>query len=355
MAQADAMCQGAAIIGAGGIARQHIAALKAASVESVHVCDLSSAVAEMTAERDGLAGWHTDHRAMLDQVRPSVVHVTTPPGTHHDLAMDAVEVGANVIVEKPVTDSVDQWRQLRQRAESVGVWVMEDHNYRFNRPVQRVLAMAERGDLGEVRHVEVTFCLDVFNEDMPYGDPNLPHPTVSMPGGAIADFLTHMAYLAWLFAGRHRKVDSHWAKLATHPSPVDEMRALIEGERATAALNFSSHSQPDGFWLRVYGSKATARINLFESRLTIDRIRSSQPPLTHLGNGLAEAGGVAMASLRSLWGKLGQNPGAYAGLWSLIGQAYQAAAHGTPPPISHDEVEQVHQLVSDLSAKAPAA
>ena len=58
----------AALIGAGQIARQHLACLKTLpGVELAAVCDLSPATAEAAAERYGIPAWFTDYRAMLDK------------------------------------------------------------------------------------------------------------------------------------------------------------------------------------------------------------------------------------------------------------------------------------------------
>jgi predicted dehydrogenase len=57
----------AALIGAGQIARQHLACLKVLpGAEVTAVCDLSPATAEAAAERFGIDAWFTDHRAMLE-------------------------------------------------------------------------------------------------------------------------------------------------------------------------------------------------------------------------------------------------------------------------------------------------
>ena len=96
----------AALIGAGLIAQQHLGCLRSLrEIALVGVCDLSRAMAESAAERFGVDAWFTDHHAMLERVRPDVVHITTPPQSHFKLAMDALAAGAHVIVEKPITVS----------------------------------------------------------------------------------------------------------------------------------------------------------------------------------------------------------------------------------------------------------
>ena len=68
--------------------------------------------------------------------------------------------------------------------------------------------------------------------------------------------------------------------------------------------------------------------NLFETRLTIDRVRAGPKPLTPLFNGLHEARDVRRGALGSLVRKLSGGPGAYEGLWDLITKTYQALGSG---------------------------
>ena len=120
----------AALIGTGQIARQHLSCLsELPEVEVVGVCDLSPALAESTAERFGIPAWYTDHRRLLDEVRPDVVHVTTPPTSHFPLAMAALDAGAHVIVEKPATVTRAELETLIGHASERGRVLVEDYNY----------------------------------------------------------------------------------------------------------------------------------------------------------------------------------------------------------------------------------
>jgi predicted dehydrogenase len=152
----------AALVGAGAIARQHLACLGGLPGVTVEgVCDLSPAIAEATAERHGVPRWFTDHRRMLEELRPDVVHVTTPPTSHFRLAMDALEAGAHVVVEKPVTPTLAELEALAARAAERGRALVEDHNYVFNSAPQEILRRIATGELGAVVHVEVLICLDI--------------------------------------------------------------------------------------------------------------------------------------------------------------------------------------------------
>ena len=146
----------AALIGAGQIARQHLACLKTLpSVELTAICDLSPATAEAAAERYGVRAWFTDHRLMLEKVRPEVVHITTPPTSHFQLAMDSFDAGAHVIVEKPATTTFEELETLVRRAQEAGRHLAEDYNYVFNQAPQEILRGIDSGEFGAVAHVEV--------------------------------------------------------------------------------------------------------------------------------------------------------------------------------------------------------
>src|SRR5262249_30082109 len=122
-----------ALIGAGQIARQHLGCLRnLQGVEVVAVSDVAPSAAECAAERYRIPSWFTDHRRMLRASRPDVVHVTTPPTSHHRLAMDSLDAGAHVIVEKPATATFEEIDGLVRRARAKGRALIEDYNYLFN-------------------------------------------------------------------------------------------------------------------------------------------------------------------------------------------------------------------------------
>jgi len=118
-----------AIVGAGRIARQHIACLKTIpGVEIAAVCDLSPVRAEYMAETFEVAHAYADVAAMLAEIEPRVVHVTTPPASHFQIAGDALRAGAHVIVEKPICLAYADFVALRElAAEFHAFYTSRDH------------------------------------------------------------------------------------------------------------------------------------------------------------------------------------------------------------------------------------
>src|SRR3954451_7506033 len=181
----------AAVVGVGAVAKQHLACLsQLAGVEVAGVCDLSPAVAESAAGRFGVPAWFTDHRAMLSELSPDVVHVATPPGSHYAIATDVLAAASHAIVEKPIVADAGRLEPLLAEAERRGRIVVEDYNYVFNPQIREMRRLLSSGELGTLTHVEVDLAVDIR-------EGNGPLPTADMPGGVVADFLPHLAALAY--------------------------------------------------------------------------------------------------------------------------------------------------------------
>ena len=318
------------------------------------VADLSPVAARVTADRFGISRWSSDYEGLLQGFRPDVVHVTTPPEAHAELARLALAAGAHVIVEKPLTTSVDESLQLLDLATRSNLHLVEDYNYIFNAPVQRALREMGSGELGSVVHVEINVSHDLVSAGSPYRDPGATNPYRHMRGGPVADFLPHLASLAYSFIGPHDKVETMWLKRdATHSLPADEFRALVLGGDATAEVSYSAHSRPEGFFLTVHGTKMRARLNLYEPTVSLERVRAMPGPLVPLVNGLAASWSTAAGSVVGLGSKLSGGPAAYGGLWNLLGLVYSALAQGHDLPITIDDVRNVNLLIADLVEDAP--
>jgi predicted dehydrogenase len=317
-------------------------------VEIVAVCDRSKILAEVAASRFGARAWYDDHRRMLKELHPHVVHVTTPASSHATIAVDALNAGAHVIVEKPLATTRGAANNLLVQAEAAGRLLVEDYNYLFNSPVRRLREWRNSGELGQVVHVEILLSLDITS-DGTFVDPNLPHPALVEPGGAIMDFLPHLASLAHAFIGPHRSVSSLWQKRdASSLLPNDEFRALINGQQGTASLVFSAHAQPDVFLVRVIAERMRATAGLFTPQLIVERVRAMPRPLVTAINSLVESSEAAKSAFNGLWTKISGGPGSYEGLWELLRRVYAAAASDGDPPLPRQTIAEVNALVWDI-------
>src|SRR5262249_28967551 len=149
------------------------------------VCDLSPARAEATAERFGISKWGTDYEQLLAEVKPDLVHITTPPAAHFPIAKTCLEAGFNVLCEKPNTIEYEQFTALKELAVKSGRVFMENQNFRFHSSVQRISEYVSSGQLGDVIDVQIVVALNIYRKDSPYIDRNVPHFGATLRGGVV--------------------------------------------------------------------------------------------------------------------------------------------------------------------------
>ena len=330
----------AAVVGLGHIAQQHLAAVQQIPhARVVAVCDRSPATAEATAGRFRIDHWYDDFATMLSEIRPSVVHVTTPPASHAFLTAAALDAGAHVIVEKPAAATVAEVDAMLDQAHCQNRHLIEDYNYVFNPEVQELIRLINSGDFGTVAHVDLFLCVDMA--DVEGGAANDENCLVN-------DFLPHFASLATFLAGTPLAVHTQW------PSPID-FRAMVETDRATVSMGFCPHAQPNAFWLRVYGSKMQMSLNLFEPHSLLRQQYSGPAPLTPLWNGFADARSARRSAWRGLRRKLKGGAGPYEGLWALVAKSYDAFDSQSATPVTPDDIRIVNRFVKQLASKESIA
>jgi predicted dehydrogenase len=339
------------LIGCGAIAREHLIALaELGTVEVAAVCDLSPARAEAAAERFGVAKWYTNYQNLLAEIRPDLVHITTPPSSHFSITRDCLAAGLNVLCEKPLTVEYSEFATLKELAVKNGCLLMENQQFRFHSSVQRIHQLVNSGLLGDILELQICISLNVMGARSPYIDRNAPHFSLALRGGVIGDFLPHIAYLAYIFTGPVNDVRTVWTKHNQDaPLPSDEFRGLIKGERATAYVSFSGNAQPNAFLVRVAGTQMRVEANLFEPpRVTAKRVRPGEPVLATLVDGIVESRDVLWGTVAGFCRKLA-GTSSYDGMREFIARAYRALEERQPQPVSLEEINEVALLVDRLT------
>src|SRR5689334_6153060 len=103
----------AAIVGCGKIADAHAEAiLRTGDCEIVGVCDREPLMARQLCQRFPIKTYFDDLSELLREARPDVVHITTPPASHFELARRCLEHGSHVYIEKPFTLDLEEAARL---------------------------------------------------------------------------------------------------------------------------------------------------------------------------------------------------------------------------------------------------
>jgi predicted dehydrogenase len=151
------------VIGAGWWATSyHLPALVAhPRAEVVAVVDLDVRKAEEAARRNGVPLAFTDHRRLLETGIDGVV-VATPHDTHFALARDALEAGADVLVEKPMVIDPEHGRELVRLARSRGRRLHVGYPFPYTRHAQLLHDLVRDGRLGTVLTATGLFATSVL-------------------------------------------------------------------------------------------------------------------------------------------------------------------------------------------------
>ena len=232
-----------AIVGCGKIADQHVQAIR--RIPDGHVvaaCDREPLMARQLAERFRILGCFEDVEEMLRAASPDVVHVTTPPQSHHAIGLQCLEAGSHVYLEKPFT--VTAARRIVVRLVNVRLSLTAGHNYQFTPEILEMRRLVEQGFLGgRPVHLESYWSYDLG--DMNYVGPllgNRHHWIRQLPGQLLHNNISHgIARLApfldddltEIVASAHQS-----AKLRDlgGQEVLDELRVSIRDKTDTTAL-----------------------------------------------------------------------------------------------------------------------
>lgn len=236
-------------VGWGILSTGHIAsvlaqdlALLPAEAELVAVGSRSADKAERFAAEYGFARAYGSYPELADDDEVDVVYVATPHSDHLASARLCLEAGKAVLVEKPITLTAGEARELFDFAAEQHCFAMEAMWSRTNPLVRRAAELVRSGELGGVRHLDATFGFAFDGEE----SHRLLNPDLG--GGAILDLGVYPAHLANLFLGEPDEVlgwgslastgvDAHAAALLSYPA------ADAQGP-ATAALLCTLEASP---------------------------------------------------------------------------------------------------------------
>ena len=338
----------AAVIGCGIISYEHLTYLKSApGVDLVAVCDTSRAAAAFAASQYSAEAHYVDMTTMLKAARPDVVHVLTPPSTHFAVVMACLAAECHVICEKPAARTIGELEVMLECAQRHHRRLMESQNLLFNDEVISIAKDMAAGALGEVREVDVMLSFDLTASR--FGDLNLSSPAAGLPGGAVHDFLPHLAYLFLHFSGAPVESVSGRLLNASGNARVgfDHLDALVVAGQVRGRLRVASDLQPNAFRLIVRGTRGSRETDLYNSYMRREGGRNirTRIAIEHLTSGMQ----LASTAFTNLRNKVLQH-GTYHGLPRLLDSFYTTLRAGQPQPIPVSSMRTSALLIDQLVA-----
>jgi predicted dehydrogenase len=329
----------------------------------VGACDREPLMARQFCERFQVKRYFSDLPELLGEARPDVVHVTTPPESHYEIARMCLESGCHVYVEKPFALCEADARTLIGLASERGLKVTAGHDDQFRHVARRMRKLVQSGYLGRGPiHMESCYCYDLAATA--YARAVLAdkrHWVRRLPGGLLQNIISHgIARIAEFLTGESLEVlaygfTSSALKRLGETEMIDELRVILcEKERITAYFTFSSQMRPALHEFRFYGDKNGLLLD--QDQETLIRLRGKRlpsyaekfiPPVgiawQHLAN--------VLTNLRTF---LRSDFHMKSGMKYLIESFYRSIQEGAPDPIPYPQILLTARIMDTIFAQLKA-
>lgn len=337
-----------ALIGCGQIADAHlqeIAKLRCASV--VAVCDVYRDLAYQAAARFGNPAIYDDHRRMLDEVQPDVVHVTTPAHTHHRLAIEALQAGCHVYVEKPLALDTADVDEIIAAAEAADRLVCVGHDQLFDPAWLECRRRIDAGEIGRVRHVESVLGYPLSGQFGALVEADESHWVRQLPGGLFHNTISHPLYrITELLNDESPVIDAQWFACGKHEFPT-ELRAHLRGRDVTGSLLFDTGIEPQRI-TRIYGARGSLTVDLDAQTVAVQRNPNWPGAFGRIESPWRDWRQGARNLRRNVWRFVRSDLHYFAGMRGLIEAFCNAILSGSSPPIAYDEMRRVTRIMDEI-------
>jgi len=195
--------------------------------------------------------------------RIDFVTIVTPNFAHFAPAMMALDHGFHVVIEKPITFSMDEAKQLKQKLDETGLTLCLTHTYSGYPMVKHAKAMAREGKLGKIRKVWVEYAQGWLSK-LSEREGNAQaawrtDPKKSGKSSVMGDIGTHAAHLAEYITGA--KITDVCAELNTmvEGRMLDDdgsvMLKFDNGAKGVLMASQVAAGEENNLKIRIYGEK----------------------------------------------------------------------------------------------------
>ena len=193
------------IAGLGSIGRRHFRNLIALGETDIVLLRTRKA----TLPEDELAGYpvETDIREALQKHKPEAVIVANPTALHLDVAIPAAGAGCHILLEKPVSDSLQRLDLLQQAAQESGSKILVGFQFRYHPTLNKARELIQSNALGRILTVHAHWG-EYLPQWHPWEDYRQSYAARAELGGGVIRTLTHpLDYLRYLIG----EVNALWS------------------------------------------------------------------------------------------------------------------------------------------------
>jgi predicted dehydrogenase len=140
----------AAVIGVGSMGVNHARVnWELPDVDLVGVVDFDEARAQSVAKKYSTKAY-TDYQQLLDETKPDEVTLAVPTVYHHKIALDIIDRGIPLLIEKPISFTLEEGQEIIDAAKNKNVKLMIGHIERFNPAIIALKELIAQEELGRI-------------------------------------------------------------------------------------------------------------------------------------------------------------------------------------------------------------
>ena len=266
------------IVGCGAVAKErHIPSfLKVKrNVTLQAVCDRNENLAREVAKKYGIPGVYPDILEMLTRENLDIVDICVPQQIHAPLAIQALEHGCHVLIEKPMALKTSECDEMIEASRKNGAKLCIVHNALFHPPFLKARELVAKGTIGDFTGMRI-YMSDHRDEMIMRKD----YWVHKLPGGVIGESGPHAVYMSLAFLNKVNNVDVFAKNFLEHSwAPFDEFRMELEGENAVSSITISYASNRHNCYVDILGTEGALHLDLNSMLLIRQRERDSLRPV----------------------------------------------------------------------------
>jgi len=308
-------------------------------------CDKNEDLAKEAARKYNIPKTYQSLSQMLSEENLDIVDICTPPQIHASLAIEALEQGCHILLEKPMALTTADCDRILDASRKHKRKLCIVHNVLFHPPLVKARKLVAEGAIGDFIGMRI-FLSDPRDEMIMRKD----YWIHKLPGGLLGETGPHSVYLSLAFLDKVKNVDIYAKNFLEHPwAPFDEFRIELEAENAISSAAISYTSNRYDAYIDIMGTEGALHLDL-QSMLVIRQ--GAKPSLNpwHLAYTSLEFAcqttfGLLVNSLKTVTGnfRLGHD--------TIIERFVQSILMDTEPPVTGEEGREVTRVMEMIIDK----
>jgi predicted dehydrogenase/nucleoside-diphosphate-sugar epimerase len=322
-----------ALFGCGKMGMHHIQAIKIQeNGYLVAVADPSADMGSIKEHLDDSVSLYKDPESMLKEVKPDVVHIATPPETHVELALLAIEHGSHIYVEKPFALNQEDAETVLQKADEKGLSVCAAHQVQFQdsgRKYKEYIKLT-----GEAVHIESYFSFKTVRRYTPVEQ--------------LIDILPHPVYLllgAFELSDNQEKYPVEMKALKVDAK--GEVHAIFSHKDTTGVLVVTLNGRPIESYLKLICKNGSIVADFILSGVN----KLPGPGVSALAQVIlpfSKARQLVFGTISTIFKMVFKKHKSYAGLGELVGEFYSSIQEKKPSPVSHNSIVDTVRICEEI-------